>query len=677
MEIRFSKKRRKKNNKNFGLNVFKIIFACLIVLLALFVEISCQNVKYKALKDTFNEEPTEPISKSIADVIDEFYIKNNIDFDIIIYGNRTNHINDVINSLKETFLTTLKHIPDIEKWDHNLNRSAIFFTNFLSKIKFLHEKSIELKNQFTNLEPRKFKFLVYIENAGSYKSIENKIQSKQTKIGKDQTLSSFSDLMFYEILLFNDRKKIILAANVFYSEKKCGKSHLKELNSFDKKTKKWEKMLENFDHYANFHGCILNFITEMNEDFYAKGFKFKFFKPTFNLYDDNIQFTGTIHTIIETLTVKHNFTVQYEIEYQSYTSMNLSSSFLYSFILNKFMIIPKNFFYYYDSLSFDTFDFYFLISQNDLYTNYEKLTFPFDITSWILIFVTFGLTFTSIFGLQFCPRWLRTIVFGRGIIHPAYNALGIFFGISQIRLPRESFCRAILIIYLCFCLIIRTCWQSKMFECITNDMRKPLPESIEDLINMNYKVISTTSNVYEDILNGREGPEIIVFWNKTLHELYNAALDGETKSKYAFLVNPEIHQIFNSLYNKSLPTMKNERITYPYTFLMYKRNIMTHPIIDIINELIPSGILQHETDYGMWYMHRPVDVEVKDPRRILSMSDLEFGFVIFLGAISLSIVVFICELHVLYLKRQLRKFLGLFVFIRVIRERLKDYHDRW
>jgi hypothetical protein len=81
------------------------------------------------------------------------------------------------------------------------------------------------------------------------------------------------------------------------------------------------------------------------------------------------------------------------------------------------------------------------------------------------------------------------LFFFLGNFSPAYNALGIFFGISQLQLPRESFSRFILLLFIWFCLIFRTCYQSMMFEFMTSDMQKPLPASIEDLRDMNYTIV--------------------------------------------------------------------------------------------------------------------------------------------------------------------------------------------
>ncbi|KAG5670860.1 hypothetical protein PVAND_001093 [Polypedilum vanderplanki] len=219
-----------------------------------------------------------------------------------------------------------------------------------------------------------------------------------------------------------------------------------------------------------------------------------------------------------------------------------------------------------------------------------------------------------------------------------------------------------------------------MFEFMTSDMRKPLPASLEDLIEMNYTIVITS--VYsikynEELINGRNKPKIITLKLKEFSNSYKRALAGETKEKFAFFVSSNVHDSWNSSFMNSLLIMENEKITISMGITMPKNNILLFYINDIISRLIPSGILQYQVNYGSWSLNRPVEAEPEDTKKILSISDLEFGFVIFLGFLSLATVVFVCELHALYVRRQLSKLLGLYEFIRVIRERLKDYHDKW
>lgn len=61
------------------------------------------------------------------------------------------------------------------------------------------------------------------------------------------------------------------------------------------------------------------------------------------------------------------------------------------------------------------------------------------------------------------------------------------------KLPKLLVPCLILIMFVFFCLIFRTCNQSKLFEFLTSLIRMPPPETIQNLLQRNYTVI-----YYED-----------------------------------------------------------------------------------------------------------------------------------------------------------------------------------
>ncbi|KAG5676176.1 hypothetical protein PVAND_006025 [Polypedilum vanderplanki] len=225
-----------------------------------------------------------------------------------------------------------------------------------------------------------------------------------------------------------------------------------------------------------------------------------------------------------------------------------------------------------------------------------------------------------------------------------------------------------------------------LFEFMTSDMRKPLPETIEDLVKMSYSIVISCSNSKElcpsyennnELINSRKRPNLKIITQTEFKDLYNSALKGEYSKKLAFFVDDITHAALNSTYKKSLAIMKNEGMSKMSALYMSSNNILLDYLNYFLNRLIPAGIPQFLAKYGFWFLYRPADFEILDPRRILSMNDLEFGFVLWLIACFLSFYVFVCELYSLYVRRQFRILLGLYEFLRVIRERLRDYHDRW
>ena len=155
-------------------------------------------------------------------------------------------------------------------------------------------------------------------------------------------------------------------------------------------------------------------------------------------------------------------------------------------------------------------DFRMVFTPPEKYTPYEKLTLPFDIETWILLITTFMLTFLSILIINRLSKNTRSLVYGNAVDTPIWNVISIFFGISQTKLPNKNFSRFILIIFIYFCLIFRTCFQSKFFEFMTSEPRQLPPKTIKDLIDRKYEVFAIEQN-HGYISNALEYRELYVF----------------------------------------------------------------------------------------------------------------------------------------------------------------------
>lgn len=144
--------------------------------------------------------------------------------------------------------------------------------------------------------------------------------------------------------------------------------------------------------------------------------------------------------------------------------------------------------------------FQFIITPAESYSSYEKLTMPFDKTTWICLILTFLGAFVTIKTVNLLPNVVQHLVFGSNVKMPSYNVVSIFFGIGQTQIPAANFPRTILMFFIIFCLIFRTAYQGVLYELITTDVRKPLPETISELIKQNYTFYMTNSD-RNDMMN--------------------------------------------------------------------------------------------------------------------------------------------------------------------------------
>ncbi|KAG5677722.1 hypothetical protein PVAND_007454 [Polypedilum vanderplanki] len=506
----------------------------------------------------------------------------------------------------------------------------------------------------------------------------------------------FIDFRFFEFFIIKEQISIDLYANVLYSEETCEEFSQKLLNSFDIEKQKWNKELENFDHFSDFHGCMLSFVARQNWGpyWYVEDFR-KFQKNSESFSKEIIEgkqnFYGLTHELATIAAKRNNFTTHYTVYFtEIYNSIangrgHITGLKNYGAFKNFLVVLEVGKIDYKIEWQFTepcgSIDFYYLITLNDLYTNYEKLLMPFDLTTWILLAITFFLTFLIIFGTHFCQKWVKTIIFGAGICSPAFNTLGVIFGIAQIKLPKESANRFALALFICFCLIFRCCYQSMLFEFMTSDMRKPLPTSLDDLRKMNYVVviIDIYEKTYMEIFNKRESPIILTVKGLEFRSLYEDALEGRTTSKFAFFVENSAHAYLNQTFQKTLPIMENEKLTKMKGYAISSSFAFLGPFIDVIHHFIPMGITDHLIDHATWLLQRPIYVEESEKVKTLSLYDLEFGFVLWLASLSFPITCFLCEISIgVYRKiRKTIKELKIITIQKILYILIKEHNYGW
>jgi len=406
------------------------------------------------------------ISKAIYDFTEEFYIKSQIQFDFVYINDDASKFSQIIHHLlvqngatnpHKTFLFLTKL-----KKTFGVVRSAIVLADSCTDLRFIHT-NIGLGGQYTKI----VKFLIYVEGCG-YDFIKNDLEHL---IVNQQLTTEHGLIEQYEFLLISDEDFLHLATIEWFTEAACNQAQLKVLNSFNKITLQWTKNLENYEKFQDFRGCKLKIwipndltlvITDSND-----------LRKSSHEGAKN----GLIPYVFTNISRKYNFMPVFQ------PIKEYSEVYIDVFRLISAKEMKKHF-----TASFmETRDLIFS-TPGDLYTPYEKLWLPFDDPTWKFLFVTFFVAFLTIFLINLLPRTIREIVYGVNVHKPALNVISAFFGISQYKVPKKYFSRCLFIIFVFFCLIFRTCYQSKLFEFMTSEPRRPPPKNIQDLKDNNYSM---------------------------------------------------------------------------------------------------------------------------------------------------------------------------------------------
>jgi hypothetical protein len=173
-------------------------------------------------------------------------------------------------------------------------------------------------------------------------------------------------------------------------------------------------------------------------------------------------------------------------------------------------------------------------------------------------------------------------------------------------------------------------------------------------------------------------PSIESLMMNDLISSYCNNVDSNSSAKLAYFLTRELELRFSL----NCSVSSSRKITLPVfneipmSFVLHKNCIMNDLLQDVMEKVVEAGIPQH-----FWKVEQEVKYnigldsgEIEDNRRILSLNDLEFGFVIFIIALSVSTVVFFCEFLGPKIKKFVRLLIGLFYFLRLLRVRLGNFY---
>ena len=361
-------------------------------------------------------------------------------------------------------------------WDHKIYESAVIF---VENVNFWNQLTINSK--LDSPFPHQISFLMICENLN-----ETDTDELMVPILLNELRGTISIFQYY---LRNETSSLDLFTIDWYTEKRCSKNQRVKLNSFDKKSKTWNKNLVIIEKFKNFNGCMLTIRLGA-----------KYMMTSIDKYTQEP--IGPIVDLFKAMAHVGNFTYNYQLFNRissSDATKNIEDQPKHGMIMESNIHLQKAIFLLsavgekiHFLTSFREEKVSCVLTPGEPYDSYAKLIFPFDYWTWIFLLVVFGCTFFTIFLIAFLPCKLHNIVYGENVMTPALNVGAIFFGMSQTQVSFRNFPRIILITYILFCLVMRTAYQGVLFELIAADIRKPLPKTFHDLYMRNYTIHTVT-----------------------------------------------------------------------------------------------------------------------------------------------------------------------------------------
>ena len=246
---------------------------------------------------------------------------------------------------------------------------------------------------------------------------------------------------------------IELVTAYMFTPQACKKLQLKTINRFDLQTLEWENSVFYPNKYENFHGCEL---IVADNDYTDTDI------PLYNLMEI---------TFKEQLNAKLTRCSTYKdpLDCKECDLINQDEIILHK-TFDDFVVS--------DPVIFDSYR--IIIGPGEPYTDLERMFMMFDFELWIAISVTLATALCATLMLHFVSRKIRNFIVGRYVRNPTMNMISIFLSGGQEKTPRRNFARFLMILFVIWSLIIRTCHQSMLFELMQADLRRPTIKTLDE-----------------------------------------------------------------------------------------------------------------------------------------------------------------------------------------------------
>jgi hypothetical protein len=135
-----------------------------------------------------------------------------------------------------------------------------------------------------------------------------------------------------------------------------------------------------------------------------------------------------------------------------------------------------------------------------------KLVRPLSLEAWILLSVVVVIATVAIRLIKLVPDRYYRMIFGKRMRHDYMNLLIGVFGLSQHNLPEQNFPRFLLMMYLIFCLVVRSLYLGSMFNMLKTDIRMSDYVSIKDFYDAGFSFYlyeTLAERVDDPVINAR------------------------------------------------------------------------------------------------------------------------------------------------------------------------------
>ena len=268
----------------------------------------------------------------------------------------------------------------------------------------------------------------------------------------------------------------------------CGDTHSEEINRFI--FRKWKTDVYFPKKFENLHRCPIKIGTYEYEPVVMRN----------QLSDGRYQYTGSDVDIVHGITGALNSTIDFNFMepgswghiYENGTSTGAIKKVIdgeFDMIIGLYIMQQKRSILMSNSQPYYNNPTVLIVPQGASLPQSQKLLKPFQNIVWLFIFliITFGLT--VIIVAKFQSPIVQSFILGDLRECPVVNMINIILGGSMPYLPQKNFSRILLIIFVLFCLVLRSLYQGSLFFFLQSNIYDKEISSIDEIVENKYTFI--------------------------------------------------------------------------------------------------------------------------------------------------------------------------------------------
>lgn len=377
------------------------------------------------------------VSQSIKGFVQEYLSKKSLEIELVIYGKfglNLELVDEILKDQSTAYKVLARFSSNSESKELGLPSIHIFD----SLNTFEATKDVQWLGSFGELIEK----LVYIPNATT-NDIMIRSQNKYP-------------MLAINFLINGTEESIDLVSFRVVTSGNCKCREFQKINQFNRKSMKYESEKFYLKEFLDIPNCTLLIVTDKINCF-----------PTY------CNILGTIADLLNYNIIYERWNrVSNQIKFDIQEPLETKKGFHRGTLLIYSEIVST-------------------VPPGEPYTQLEKIFLMFDIEVWIAIVATLLIAIATVQVTKIWSIKVRNFVFGTNIKTPIVNLIATFLAGGQFKIPQRNFARFLLMLFIIWSLIIRTCYQSLLFTYLQSDMRKPIIKTKDELFKMNLTYYNT------------------------------------------------------------------------------------------------------------------------------------------------------------------------------------------